>query len=48
VLTAVGWTPKRLQESVERVRELLRLERRDLLASPAFPGGTSEAKAPLA
>lgn len=27
VLTAVGWTPKRLEASVARMRELLRLER---------------------
>ena len=29
VLTAVGWTPQRLQASVARMRELLRLERPD-------------------
>lgn len=27
VLTAVGWTPRRLEDSVARMRELLRLER---------------------
>lgn len=27
ILTAVGWTPPRLQESASKVRQLLRLER---------------------
>ena len=32
ILTAVGWTPQRLQDSVAKIRQLLRLERpRDLV-----------------
>jgi hypothetical protein len=32
ILTAVGWTPQRLQDSVAKVRHILRLEKpRDLV-----------------
>jgi hypothetical protein len=38
ILAAVGWTPQRLEDSVARMRHLLRLERPlDLVLDSALP-----------